>query len=66
VLEDLTEQELLEIDHTMDLPNCSVTSYRRAEGGLELVRFADTSAVEDSKAPTTAEPSRSREANHVG
>ena len=66
VLEDLTEQELLEIDHTMDLPNCSVTSYRRAEGGLELVRFADSSAVEDSKAPTTAEPSRSREANHVG
>ena len=66
VLEDLTEQELLEIDHTMDLPNCSVTSYRRAEGGLELVRFADTAAVENSKAPTTAEPSRSREANHVG
>lgn len=66
VLEDLTEQELLEIDSTRDLPNCSVTSYRRREGGLELVRFADTSAVEESAAPTTAEPSRSREVNHAG
>jgi broad specificity phosphatase PhoE len=64
VLENLTEQELLEIDATKDLPNCSVTSYRRTEGGLELVQFADTTAVERSKAPTTTEPSRSREANH--
>jgi broad specificity phosphatase PhoE len=65
VLEDLTEQELLEIDSTTDLPNCSLTTYRAAgRSGLELVRFADTSAVEGS-APTTAEPSRSRESNHA-
>jgi hypothetical protein len=32
---------------------------------MELVQFADTAAVEESRAPTTSEPSRSREANHV-
>jgi broad specificity phosphatase PhoE len=64
VLENFTEQELLEIDTTTDLPNCSVTSYRAAGDGVELVRFADTSALEKAQAPTTAEPSRSREANH--
>jgi broad specificity phosphatase PhoE len=64
VLEHLTEQELLEIDSTMDLPNCSVTSYRAGGDGIELVRYADTTAVERSEAPRTAEPSRSREANH--
>jgi broad specificity phosphatase PhoE len=63
VLEHLTEQELLEIDSTLDLPNCSVTSYRWEQGGLALVDFADTTAVEASQAPTTAEPSRAREAS---
>jgi broad specificity phosphatase PhoE len=62
VLEDLTEQELLEIDRTTDLPNCSITSYRSSEDGVDLVKFADTTAVEEAQAPTTAEPSRSREA----
>ena len=66
VLEDLTEQELLEIDSTTDLPNCSLTSYRGGRDGVELVQFADTSAVEGAAAPTTAEPSRSRESNHAG
>ena len=64
VLEHLTEQELLEIDRTAELPNCSITSYRAGGTGMELVRFADTTAVEQSMAPRTAEPSRSRETNH--
>ena len=66
VLEDLTEQELLEIDATTDLPNCSMTSYRAGEGGVDLVRFADTTAVDEAQTPRTAEPSRAREANHGG
>lgn len=66
VLEDLTEQELLEIDVTTDLPNCSMTSYRAGEGGVDLVRFADTTAVDQAQTPRTAEPSRAREANHGG
>lgn len=61
VLEHLTEEELLEIDRSLDLPNCSLTSYRAGDDGVELVRFADTTAVEQSAAPQTAEPSRSRE-----
>ena len=66
VLEHLTESELLDIDRTMDLPNCSVTSYRDGPGGVELVRFADTTAVERAHAPQTAEPARSRESTHAG
>lgn len=46
VLEGLTEEELLEIDRTSHIPNASLTTYRRSEAGLELVRFADTSVVD--------------------
>lgn len=62
VLEHLTEQELLRIDAELDLPNCSLTTYERVEGRLELVSFADATAVEKSPARATSEPSRSREA----
>jgi broad specificity phosphatase PhoE len=61
VLEHLTEQELLEIDATMDLPNCSLTTYRSSEDGMSLLAFADTASVDESAAETTAEPSRSQE-----
>jgi broad specificity phosphatase PhoE len=61
VLEHLTEQELLEIDATMDLPNCSLTTYRSSEDGMSLLAFADTAPVDESAAETTAEPSRSQE-----
>lgn len=62
VLEDLSEQELLEVDASLHLPNCSVTSYARGDAGLELVRFADTGALEESpggeSVELTAEPSK--------
>jgi broad specificity phosphatase PhoE len=58
VVEDLSEQELLDIDSSMDLPNCSITSYVSGAEGLDLVRFADTEALDDSTAPETAEPSK--------
>jgi broad specificity phosphatase PhoE len=46
VLEGLSEERLLEIDRDEALPNASMTSYRRADDLLELLRFADTSAVD--------------------
>lgn len=46
VLEGLSEQRLLEIDRDEALPNASLTTYRRDGGLLELVRFADTAAVD--------------------
>ena len=66
VLEDLTEQELLDIDKRERLPNCSMTTYRRADTGMELVSFADTSAVERSDAERTDEPSKSERTGHDG
>ena len=66
VLENFTEQELLEIDTTTDLPNCSVTSYRAAGDGVELVRFADTSAVEKRAGAHHGGALALEEANHDG
>jgi broad specificity phosphatase PhoE len=58
VLEDLSEEVLLEADRGDPLANCSMTTYRTgADGRLELVRYNDTSAVERSaEAPVTEEP----------
>ncbi|MGZ4630560.1 histidine phosphatase family protein [Oryzihumus sp.] len=66
VLEHLTEQELLEVDRTTDLPNCSITSYRSTGTGMRLVQFADTTALERAEVPQTTEPGRAREATHGG
>lgn len=56
VLEELGEHELLDIDSSTPLPNCSMTTYRRgAAGRLALVAAGDTSAVDESAAPVTKE-----------
>jgi broad specificity phosphatase PhoE len=65
VLEDLTEQELLDIDKSQRLPNCSITTYRADHRRMELVSFADTQAVDQSAAETTAEPSKTERADHA-
>lgn len=46
VLEGLSEERLLEIDREEPLPNASMTGYRRPGDRFELVRFADTSALD--------------------
>ncbi len=57
VLEALDEQALLDADHGDPLANCSSTRYeRRPDGGLELVAYNDTTAVDRSEqAPRTEE-----------
>ncbi|HET6627095.1 MAG TPA: histidine phosphatase family protein [Nocardioidaceae bacterium] len=55
VLEGLSEEELLEIDHSKPLPNASMTVYRGGDGDLKLDRFADTAAVDDIDAEVTRE-----------
>ena len=66
VLENLTEQELLEIDRTQRLPNCSMTTYRSGDRSVALARFADTEAVDRSTAQATAEPSKAERAGSAG
>ena len=62
VIENLTEEEILAIDHQGDVANCSVTEYRfdpegPQGGALKLVRYNDVVDHEGS-APVTAEPDR--------
>jgi len=55
-LEQLHEQELLRVDRETPIPNCSITTYRPGDDGiLRLVSFADTTAVDRSPSPVTAE-----------
>ncbi|HET7475731.1 MAG TPA: histidine phosphatase family protein [Dermatophilaceae bacterium] len=60
VLEDLSEEQLLEIQRDTQLPNCSVTSYRAAAEGMELVAFADATAVEQVAEVTVEQPQAGR------
>jgi broad specificity phosphatase PhoE len=60
VLEGLSEERLLEVDRSEHLPNASVTTYRREADRFELVRFADTAAV-DGAAEVTDEASQGSE-----
>jgi broad specificity phosphatase PhoE len=56
VLEQLTEDELLAIDRDTPIANCSITTYRHGgDGVLELVSFADTTAVDRATAAVTHE-----------
>jgi broad specificity phosphatase PhoE len=59
VLEQLTEQEVLEIDSQEQIANTAVTSYAGAPGALRLERFNDASHLEASAAPITEEPDAS-------
>ena len=65
-LEELSEEELLDIDRTAPIPNASMTTYRRDGGRLELVSFADTSAVDETEADVThEEPQGSGQREHA-
>jgi broad specificity phosphatase PhoE len=55
VLEGLDEEELLDIDREVRIPNASLTTYRRDGKRLELVSFADTAAVDAADADVTHE-----------
>ena len=58
VLEGLDEQHLLEIDREHQIPNTSVTRYRRGDDGLDLERFADDGHLTEGSAEKTEEPDR--------
>ena len=56
VVERMTEEQILAIDALGDVANCSVTSYRAVDGGMELVAFNDVTHLEEQDAEVTAEP----------
>jgi 2,3-bisphosphoglycerate-dependent phosphoglycerate mutase len=56
VVEGLDEQGVLAIGSAADVANCSVTSYRRVETGMELQCFNEVAPLLEDAAPVTAEP----------
>jgi broad specificity phosphatase PhoE len=59
LVESLTEQELLRIDGSTPLANCSLTVYRPTEaGGLRLVSYGDVAHLDASDAERTHEEPR--------
>jgi broad specificity phosphatase PhoE len=60
VIEGLTEAEILAIDRSEELANCSVTSYvsvgRRGAGGMRRESYNEVVALIEGDAPITAEP----------
>jgi broad specificity phosphatase PhoE len=61
LLENLTEEEILEIDREGDVANCAVTEYKfdksvAPDGGLLLVRYNFVAPLEEEGAPVTAAP----------
>ena len=57
VLERMTEQEILAIDHAADVANCSVTTYRldRAANALRLEAYNVVAPMEEAGEPVTHE-----------
>jgi broad specificity phosphatase PhoE len=59
VLDGLDEQQLLELDHTTPVANCSLTTYGRSDTGeLTLASYDETAALDQAGAPITHEPDR--------
>jgi broad specificity phosphatase PhoE len=56
VLEEISEEDLLEIDRQTPIPNASFTRYRRQGAVLELEAFADTTVVDRAEVEVTEEP----------
>jgi 2,3-bisphosphoglycerate-dependent phosphoglycerate mutase len=61
LLENLSEQQVLEIDREGDVANCSITEYRfdpslGPDGKLALVRYNFTAPLEHEGAPVTTAP----------
>jgi broad specificity phosphatase PhoE len=56
VLEDLTEQEILEVDRTDRLANTAVTRYEADAESWRLVSYNDTGHLDNRAAPETDEP----------
>jgi probable phosphoglycerate mutase len=58
LLENLTEQQILDIDAQGEVANCSVTEYssRPDAVGMTLVRYNDVTQLRETDTPVTAEP----------
>jgi broad specificity phosphatase PhoE len=58
VLEGLPEADLLEVDRTARIPNCSMTAYDLLPDGPRLTDFAGTHALDQHETEVTDEPAK--------
>ena len=66
LLEGLTEEQILDIDRTIPVPNGSTTTYRRGPAGLpQLVEYAATTVVRVGGAEPTKEPEHAGRGSEV-
>ncbi len=56
VVEDLSEQQVLDIDAATQIANCAVTAYDEVDGRLVLRRFNDVAHLSRVDEPVTEEP----------
>ena len=56
LLEQMTEEQILSVDRSVDVANCSVTSYEPVEGRLSLRRFNFVAPLQEHGAKVTTEP----------
>jgi probable phosphoglycerate mutase len=56
VVEGLDEQGVLAVGSAADVANCSVTSYRRTDEGMQLQCFNEVAPLLEDAAPVTTEP----------
>jgi hypothetical protein len=56
VLEELTEEQLLEIDRHQQIANASVTRYETVDGELRLRHFNSTDHLAEQDEDVTEEP----------
>jgi broad specificity phosphatase PhoE len=61
-LEGLDEEELLDIDRSIAIPNASITRYERRDDALVLRQFADDDHLASGPAEQTDEPDQAGEA----
>ncbi|MCA1710259.1 MAG: histidine phosphatase family protein [Actinobacteria bacterium] len=56
VVEQMSEEQVLEVDRLGDVANCSVTSYRLVGDEMVLERYNETAPVEEQDETVTSEP----------
>ena len=56
LLEQMTEEQILEIDRQADVANCSLTTYELAGGALRLDKFNFVVPLQEEGTPVTTEP----------
>jgi hypothetical protein len=65
-MEQSTEREILDVDRSQPIPNCSMTRYRSEHGCWRLETFADVEPLQGLAATTEERPAPDRATDDMG